>query len=323
MSHIFDALRRSESERSGAASPGLQSVTELLQRTEAQMQRESSTLFEESARSDAPEEHRPASRQALETRAAGTLTAEAPPVPENQWEGTRQFQGARMSLSALSRLVSVVDKDSPAAEAFRLAAVRLKQLQRQRPLRKLLVTGTIPEEGKTFSSANLACTLAAGGRQKVLLVDGDLRRPSLPSLFGLEPLPGLTEWLMGRQSLTASIYQLNSAGICILPAGNAPGNPLELLQAGKLPALMNDLSNWFDWVVVDSPPVLPLADTSVWVRLTDGILLVTRRGTTEKRKLQRGLEALDPAKLIGTLINFSSSPIEHDYYYYHRTRRGE
>ena len=321
MSHIFDALRRSESERNGAALPGLQSVTELLQRTEAQMQRESSTLFEESAKSGAPEEHRPASRQVHEAREAGTLTTEAPPVPENQWEVTRQFQGARTSLSALSRLVSVVDKDSPAAEAFRLAAVRLKQLQRQRPLRKLLVTGTVPEEGKTFSSANLACTLAAGGRQKVLLIDGDLRRPSMPKMFGLEPLHGIAEWLMGRQSLTASIYQLDTAGICILPAGDAPGNPLELLQTGKLPALLNDLSGWFDWIIVDSPPVLPLADTSIWVRLTDAILLVTRRGTTEKRKLQRGLEALDPAKLIGTLINFSSSPIERDYYYYRAGRR--
>lgn len=321
MSHIFDALRRSESERSVGASPGLESVTELLQRTEAQMQRESSTLLDEPARSDSAEEHRPASRQVLETRAAGTLAVEAPPVPQSQWEGARQFQGARMSLSALSRLVSVVDKDSPAAEAFRLTAVRLKQLQRQRPLRKLLITGTAPGEGKTFSSANLACTLAAGGRQKVLLVDGDLRRPSLPRIFGLEPLHGLAEWLVGKQSLTASIYQLDAAGICILPAGDAPGNPLELLQTGKLPALMNDLSNWFDWIVVDSPPVLPLADTSVWVRLADAILLVTRRGTTEKRKLQRGLEALDPAKLIGTLINFSSSPIEQDYYYYRAGRR--
>jgi len=98
--------------------------------------------------------------------------------------------------------------------------------------------------------------------------------------------------LQGERTLAASIYRLEPAGIWFFPAGIAPANPLELLESGKLPALMEQLTAWFDWIIIDSPPVLPLADTSVWTRLADGILLVTRQGTTQKSQLKRGLEAL-------------------------------
>jgi Mrp family chromosome partitioning ATPase len=90
---------------------------------------------------------------------------------------------------------------------------------------------------------------------------------------------------------------------------------LELLQSGKLPALMEQLGQWFDWIVIDSPPVLPLADTSVWMRLADGVLLITRQGITEKRQLKRGLEAVEPKKLIGALLNGSTNSSDTDYYY--------
>jgi Mrp family chromosome partitioning ATPase len=77
---------------------------------------------------------------------------------------------------------------------------------------------------------------------------------------------------------------------------------------------MERLANWFDWIVIDSPPVLPLADTSIWSRLADGILLVTRKGTTEKRQLQRGLDALEKSKLLGALVNSSLNVAHSDYY---------
>ena len=81
---------------------------------------------------------------------------------------------------------------------------------------------------------------------------------------------------------------------------------------------MDQLAAWFDWVVVDTPPVLPLADTSVWMRVVDGVLLVARQGTSEKRQLQRGLEAIDRSKLIGALLNCSSSTAHNDYYYHYK-----
>ena len=115
--------------------------------------------------------------------------------------------------------------------------------------------------------------------------------------------------------LFRSIYRLEGPDVWILPAGVASSDSLELLQSGKLAPLMDQLSAWFDWIIIDSPPVLPLADTSVWTNLADGILLVTRQGTTQKRQLERGVEALGSQKLIGAILNSSKSVLSSDYYY--------
>lgn len=120
-----------------------------------------------------------------------------------------------------------------------------------------------------------------------------------------------------------SIYRFPELGFWIMPAGESPANPLEFLQSGKLSALLSQLTEWFDTVIIDSPPVLPLADTSVWMRHADGVLLIARQDKSEKRQLKRGLEAVDHQKLIGAVIN-SSKNLPHSDYYYHsssRTRR--
>jgi len=130
-------------------------------------------------------------------------------------------------------------------------------------------------------------------------------------------MSGLCEWLQGDHKKSPSIYHLEGSDLWILPSGSASGNPLELLQSARLSTLMDQLTTQFDWIVIDSPPVLPLADTSVWSRIADGILLVTRQGITEKRQLQRGVEALDHKKLIGALINSSQSSASSDHYYYY------
>jgi Mrp family chromosome partitioning ATPase len=115
--------------------------------------------------------------------------------------------------------------------------------------------------------------------------------------------------------LTASIYRLDALGLWVLPAGRATQNPLELMQSGRLLPLMDQLSEWFDWIVIDSPPVLPFADTIIWARLSDGILLAARKGKTEKKQLQRGLEALEKSKLLGAILNSSTDTAHHDYYH--------
>ncbi len=146
-----------------------------------------------------------------------------------------------------------------------------------------------------------------------MLLEGDLRRPNIAAQFGLGRLPGLCDWLSG-ETTNIGIYRLQNLGVWLLPAGSAPQNPLELMQSGKLSPLMEQLEAWFDWIVIDSPPVLPLADTSLWSRLADGILLVTRKGITEKQQLQRGLEAIEKSKLLGALMNSSSNASHSDYY---------
>lgn len=321
MSHIFDALQRSEAERSGKPVSQLSAVTELLERAE----RGAASLRDAAPELDPLGLSQSLERGADNFREKRTAVAEPEAQPEldprTADEGMAelaQCQTLHLSLTPQNRLVTVSDIDSPAAEAFRLLSVRLRHLRRTRELRKLLITSTIPQEGKSMVSANLACGLASSTRRKILLLEGDVRRPTLSKVFGLKAYPGLCEWLSGERNLVSSIYRLEPGGIWLFPAGYAPANPLELLESAKLPALMEQLARWFDWIVIDSPPVLPLADTSVWSRLADGILLVTRQGTTQKRHLQRGVEALESKKVIGAVLNSSKNSSDNEYYSYRR-----
>lgn len=321
MSHIFDALQRSEAERSGVDPSSVLVATDLLARAEQQV----SSLWEAP-----PADEREQGGESLERAMAFTATpgghvaeavvspVEADPAPALQPEIFSQFRTLDLSITVPNRLAVLAEGENPAAEAFRLLGVRLRHIKRDRGLKRLLITSTIPQEGKSVVSANLACTLGSGTQQKVLLLEGDVRRPSLSKVFGLGVHPGLCEWLQGKSKISESLYHMKEPGIWILPAGEAPANPLDLLQSRKLAKLLDQLTAWFDWIVIDSPPVLPLADTSVWARLAEGILLVTRQGTTEKRHLQRGLEALEPKKLIGAVLNSSNNSANDSYYYYRR-----
>jgi len=319
MSQIFDALQRSETERSGNDSPAASRATELLRRTEslAASRWESSALGDELDTTEDVESsngHGPRRKRSSGTTLEDLPTAEQWPT-EDRLDDSCQFQSLQISPPAKSRLVCLPESESPAVEAFHLLGVRLRHLRSERALKKVLITSTIPQEGKSMVAANLACTLALRTQQKILLLEGDMRRPTQSQVFGIGSHPGICEWLQGGRSLRKSIYRLEGPGIWILPAGSPTSNSQELLQSTRLSAMMNQLTSWFDWIIIDSPPVLPLADTSVWTNLADGILLVTRQGITEKRQLQRGLEALDPQKLIGALLNSSRTVSHTDYYY--------
>ena len=241
-------------------------------------------------------------------------TAKADEEARPQSHELGQFVSVPMVLPPDGRLISLTAKESLGAEKFRFLAVRLRQKRLTRPFKKLLITSASPEEGKSMVSANLAVTLARKKQQKVLLVDGDLRRPVLAHEFGIKNSPGLTEWLLGDAERMPIIYNLEPSGLCFLPAGHPPENALELMQSNRLAPLMEHLAGTFDWVIIDSPPVLPLGDTSVWMRLVEGVLLVTREGVTQRRHLQRGLEVLDQTKLLGTVLN-SCSNADHSNYY--------
>jgi capsular exopolysaccharide synthesis family protein len=316
MSHIFDALQRSESERSGIDMLALSAATELLEVTERKetagsesvVQNETAVLSEVLAENPTVAPKQTTIQGAIEASRETEFSADVRSV--DQFD---QFQSLRVLVPPQSKLVSLTDQESLAAEKFRFLAVRLRQLQQNRPLKKVLVTSTIPQEGKTMAASNLSCTLARKTQQKTLLLEGDLRRPSLARLFGLGKIPGISEWLQGECGPTNCIHHLEGTGLWLLPAGATASNPLELMQSGRLSVLMDQLSTWFDWIVIDSPPVMPLADTSIWIRLADGILLVTRQGTTKKEQLQRGLEAIEPLKLLGALLN-SSRDATHNYY---------
>jgi len=288
MSRLFEALQKSEPDLSFDFPLAMQLTDELLKPAETESPQKELEGFD------------PSRRPKQDFAVAPELDQSIPSVP--------------VTIKPDARLVCLTEKDSLAAEKFRFLAVRLRQLQQTRAVKKLLVTSTIPEEGKSMISANLALSLARKKRQRIVLVEGDLRRPTLCESFGLRNLPGVSEWLKSGSCEITNVYHIDEAGLWFLPAGSPPEDPMELMRSGRLAELMEELSVWFDWIVIDSPPVLPLADTSVWSRLADGILLVAREGTTKKRELQRGLEILDHSKVLGLVLNSAESIAQANYY---------
>ena len=302
MSYIFDALQRSQTERSGVELDAFDLPGELLQMAEsAAMPVQTVDEIVEPVRASRDKEEEIASLKKQFDDSADVFS---------------RVGSLPVSLPPNSKLVSAIEKESLAAEKFRFLGVRLRQLRQKRQLRRVLVTSTIPEEGKSTVAANLACTLASRREQRVLLFEADLRRPTLRQKFGLSKLAGVTEYLQGSISAEQAIYRLDSLGIYIAPAGNVASNPLELLQSGRLATIMEQFDTWFDWIIIDSPPILPLADISVLSRVADGVLLVTRAGVTDKEQLKRGMEAIESSssKVLGALINSSVNAVHSDYY---------
>src|SRR5438270_7817546 len=243
MSHIFDALQKSASEDTDLNLPSELLATQVLEATErkAASLRASAVVLEELSM---PAEMAAIAgfRESLEaalSRSSVTKSAapiEMPSIEPVVVDQFSQFQTLNALVPPQSRVVCVTDKDSLAAEKFRFLGVRLRQLQQNRQLKKMLITSTIPQEGKSTVAANLACALAQRTQQKTLLIDGDLRRPSVAKLFGLGKIAGVVDWLQGEGGPTTSIYHLQNAGMWVLPAGSTVRNPMELLQSGRLSA---------------------------------------------------------------------------------------
>jgi capsular exopolysaccharide synthesis family protein len=289
MSHIFDALQRAEAERSGGnISEVPDSVAELLERTSEVLPSPSPSVV-------------------VQTGKAGAGDA-----------GSELLAGARLVLptpATDARLVCLTDQGSLAAEKFRVLGFRLRNLREKRHLKRIVVTSTLPEEGKSLSAANLALNQSRSKILKTVLIDGDLRRPTLGSRFGLSrSIPGLAECLRGEKELSEVLYKLQNTNLWFLPAGVPPENPLDLMQSGRAVDVLNQLGNVFDWIIIDSPPVIPLADTGFWMKQSDGVLLIVREGVTEKKPLKKVLEMIDPATLLGVVVNGCSSS-EHENYY--------
>ena len=231
---------------------------------------------------------------------------------------TDSFVSAKVLLpapAADSRLVCLTDQGGMAAEKFRVLGLKLRNLRERRKLKRIVVTGTAPEEGKSLVAANLALNQSRSKVLKTLLVDGDLRRPTLASRFGFDrSLSGLSECLRGERQLSEVVYKLDGSGLWFLPAGCAPENPLDLMQSGRLPELLDRLGKFFDWIVIDTPPVIPVADTTFWMKLADGVLVVIREGVSEKKVVERALESFDRAALLGVVVNSCSRGDHKDYY---------
>lgn len=234
-----------------------------------------------------------------------------------------QFGAVAWNLENLQRVEPVLGPDpvlhvllsanNLVAEQFRILRTRLERLREARRLKSLLVTSSAVQEGKSFVAFNLAISLSCHGRRKVLLVEGDLRRRSQSCCMGLNSLPGFTEWKRPGAPLSKFVYRVNGLDIFFLPAGGEITEPVETLGARRTRDMLGEVSRVFDWVVIDSPPLAPLADASVLSRWCDAALIVVRRDTTTSHGLLHALEGIEPHKLLGLVLNDFPAKYQYNY----------
>ena len=188
--------------------------------------------------------------------------------------------------------------------------------------RLVVVTSSAPGEGKTAVSTNLSLALAQAGH-RVLLIDGDMRKPRVHEVFAQTLAPGLSNLLVGDKQLSDTIRESPQQGLWLLPAGTFPPNPAELLGSKKFRDLTAYLQQHFDWVIIDTPPVMAVTDASITANLAHGVLFVVGAEMTSKRVAQRAVEQLEmsQARFLGAVLN--RVDLEHNAYYYSRYYRPE
>lgn len=186
-------------------------------------------------------------------------------------------------------------------EQFRTVAGALHQKQRDTGMKRLMITSAHANEGKTFTVANLSYILGESYRRRVLLVDADLRRPCLHTVFGVANTDGLSDSLR-RNGSTASVHQI-TPWLSLMPAGTPESDPMPLLTSGHLQPLLHDMSDKFDWVILDAPPAALLPDAALLISLVDSAVLVIAAGVAPYRSLSRTIEALGRQKIAGVVLN--------------------
>jgi capsular exopolysaccharide synthesis family protein len=202
------------------------------------------------------------------------------------------------------------------AEQFRTLRSRLYQLRGTQQLRTVLVTSSVPGEGKTFVTNNLAQAIVRQPDRRVLMIDADLRCSRLHIPLGAPSTPGLTDYLRGEADEMAVIQHGQEGNLCFIPGGKEVKNPSELLSNGKMKILLDRVTPVFDWVILDSPPCLPVADASVLADLVDGVLMIVRAASTPAETAQRARQELQGRNLLGVVLNAVEEVHAYGTYYY-------
>jgi capsular exopolysaccharide synthesis family protein len=267
----------------------------------------------------------------------GALLAIAAGLARDILDRTVRSQGHIQEITSAPVLAGVgFDKDitstplltdlgsfAPRTEAFRLLRTNLQFLDLDHQPRCLVITSAVPAEGKTTTSANLAVALAQTGR-RTLLIDGDLRRPRVARLLGLDAAVGLTTVLVGKAEVTDAVQVHEPSGLHFLASGAKPPNPTEILQSQVTSDLIRQLSNEYDMVIIDAPPLLPVADASVLSTVADGTIIVVQHGRTTKDQVAEAIGRLEQVggRLFGVVVNMIPRRSANYYYYYYEESTG-
>lgn len=215
----------------------------------------------------------------------------------------------------------LIDPTHPAeapTEEFRTLRTRLNHMQSLRPIHTAVITSPSPAEGKSFTAMNLALAHAQLAGNKVLLADFDFRRPVVHHLLNIDRTPGITDYLLGKVQLHEIIRKLSGVDLYVMPAGEAVINPLELLNLPAVKEMLDELPKLFNWVILDSPPLLFAADANLLATLCHGTILVVRIGATTVDSVTRAMQSLCQNNILGIVVNGARrGELYSKYSYYH------
>ena len=219
------------------------------------------------------------------------------------------------------RLVSINDPAGFGAELLRTLAMRLRLVQKRHQIKKLVMMSAVPGEGKTLLAANLAITLALQ-QERVLLVDGDLRSASLSRRFNIVDQSFVATWEDDGAHRLPLRRKAEGLPLWVLPAGEPTEVPGNILQSTAFATALRASEREFDWIVMDSTPLVPFGDGGMLASLSDAVILVTRVGVTPKKVLRNALKTIDKSKIIATVLNCASVTTQRYYRDYYAHVRG-
>jgi capsular exopolysaccharide synthesis family protein len=222
------------------------------------------------------------------------------------------------------RLVAITHPHSTYCEEYRSLRTQVLHKSQRQKLQSIVVASINPSEGKSVTALNLSWLLAQTDGVKALIIDSDLRMPSLTDYLGIETDKGLSDVLSGRTTLRESIIRLEPAGLHLLPGGEARSDVAELISGPKFKEILREAKEIFDYVIVDAPPLGIFTDANVLINHADGAMLVIRAGRTRYSEVDRILETLPRGRMLGVVLNQSEDVLDESHYnygYYNKNRQ--
>ncbi len=288
--------------------------------------------------SEMVETARPAARRSIEQARshAPTIRRPQPEIQEEQSEiidpqpetkrakprpverNPQEIQVERLAATRLHpRLILLTDPQAPECEQYRTLRTEIFHAAARKQTQIIIVTSALAGEGKTSTVLNLAFAIAQSKEKRVLVIDGDLRRPNIASYLGIRPTVGLVEALNGETDIFGSLFCLDEQDLYVMPVVRESNNPTELLSSERFNGIIAQLREYFDFVLVDSPPVMPFADSRLLANHADAVILVVRAGMALYETVEKAIAALPQSRILGVVLNGAEHIKDADYYNYY------